>query len=80
MINSDQSSGSSPPNRPKVQKRDRERLRKLDRKLQYLQDCIKFSEYCKLPSERYIISFNKFDSQRKNLRNRMKGYANKTKS
>jgi|SanBayMetagenome_1026888.scaffolds.fasta_scaffold27064_3 hypothetical protein len=78
MVGIHQSSGSSPPNRPKVSKRDRERLSRLDRKIHKLKECMKFAKNCNLPFSRYETSIFKFDIQRKLLRNKMKGYANKT--
>ena len=61
MVGIHQSSGSSPPNRPKVSKRDRERLSRLDRKIHKLKECMKFAKNCNLPFSRYETSIFKFE-------------------
>lgn len=74
MKRSFQGSGSSPPSRYVIKKRDRERLKRLDSKISKLKECYSFCERSRLPSEKYKIAIEKFDEQRKNLRNKMKGY------
>lgn len=74
MKNNFQGSGSNPPSRYVIKKRDRERLKRLDRKISKLNECYLFCERCGLSSEKYKVSLEKFDLQRKNLRNKMKGY------
>lgn len=69
-----QGSGSSPPSRYVIKKRDRERLKRLDSKISKLTECYLFCVRSKLPSGKYKNSIEKFDMQRKNLRNKMKGY------
>lgn len=74
MKRSFQGSGSSPPSRYVIKKRDRDRLKRLDSKISKLKDVITLFKSMYIEWKSYQVSLDKLDLQRKNLRNKMKGY------
>lgn len=74
MRRSFQSSGSSPPSRYVIKKRDRDRLKRLDSKISKLKDIVALFKSMYIEWKSYQVSLDKLDLQRKKLRNKMKGY------